>query len=322
MKALVLTQTGPSIVERDTPRADGADVLVRVHACGLNRVDIAMSRGHVHGSTGVVGTVLGVEWSGEIVEVGHEAGPWQPGDRVMCSGSGAYAEYALADGARLMPIPAGMSYEEAAALPVALQTMHDAIATNGKLQFGHTVLIQGASSCVGLMGMQIARVLGASWVAGSSMNAQRRARLGDFGADLAIDSTDPDWVAQVLEGTSGSGVNLLVDQISGSLMSQNLRATRVLGRIVNVGRLGGARGDFDFDLHALRRISYVGVTFRTRSKTEVREIVRKVRQDLWKPLQAGVLHMPIDRVLPFDEILGAIGYMSTNQHFGKIVVKV
>ena len=320
MKALISTQDGPAIVAKDMPLAQDSDVLIRVHACGLNRIDIAMSRGH--GAAGGLGSVLGIEWAGEVVEAGADADSWQPGDRVMCSGTGGYAEYALADGERLMRIPAGMSYEEAASLPVALQTMHDAIATNGRLQFGQTVLIQGASSGVGLMGMQIARVLGARWVAGSSTNAQRRAQLGDFGADLAIDSSAANWVEQVLAETAGTGVDLLVDQIAGPLINQSLRATRVQGRIVNVGRLGGAQGDFDFDVHALRRIHYVGVTFRTRSKAEVREIVRRVQQDLWKPLQAGVLRMPIDRVFPFDELAAAIAYMGTNQHFGKIVAKL
>ena len=322
MKAFAVTPTGPAIVERETPRASGTDVLVRVHACGLNRMDIAMSRGVMQGSVGGFGQVLGVEWAGEVLEAGNEASTWQPGDRVMCSGTGAYAEYALVDGGRLLPVPAGMSYVEAAALPVALQTMHDAIATNGKLQFGQTVLVQGASSGVGLMGMQVARVLGARWVAGSSTNEKRRAQLGDFGADLAFDSSDANWVEQVLAETGGVGVDLVVDQVAGPIMNQNLRATRVQGRIVNVGRLGGMHGDFDFDLHALRRIVYVGVTFRTRSRTEVREIVRRVHQDLWKPLQAGVLHMPIDRVYPFEELADALEYMGTNQHFGKIVVKM
>src|SRR5262249_26225294 len=130
------------------------------------------------------------------------------------------------------------------------------------VQPGQAVLIQGASSGVGLMAMQIAKLKGAKLVIGSSTDAYRRGRLKEFGADLAVDSSDPKRVDEVLKATNGEGVDLIVDQVSGPVANQNLKATRVLGRIVNVGRLGGTHGDFNFALHAARRISYVGVTFR------------------------------------------------------------
>jgi NADPH2:quinone reductase len=238
----------------------------------------------------------------------------------MGSGAGGFAEYAVADAARVSPIPGGLPFEDAACLPVALQTMHDAIVSHGELKPGGSVLLQGASSGVGLLGMKIAKVMGAAFVAGSSTNPQRRARLAEFGADLAVDSADPAWVEQVLEATGGQGVDLTVDQVSGPTANQNLKATRILGRIVNVGRLGGMRGEFDFDLHALRRITYVGVTFRTRSSAEVREIIRKMREDLWPAVEDGRLRLPIDRVFPLDEAVEALAHMRTNQHFGKIVL--
>ena len=135
-------------------------------------------------------------------------------------------------------------------------------------------MIQGASSGVGLMGLQIAKLKGARFVIGTSTNAARRERLKEFGADLAIDTTQPNWSEKVLAATDGKGVDLIVDQVSASVANENMKATAVLGRIVNVGRLGGFKGEFDFDLHALKRIDYIGVTFRTRSVEEVREIVR------------------------------------------------
>jgi NADPH2:quinone reductase len=181
-------------------------------------------------------------------------------------------------------------------------------------------MIQGASSGVGLMGLQIARLMGASVVVGSSTNPQRRARLAEFGATLAVDTNDPAWVAQVLEATGGRGVDAVVDMVSGPLVSQTLSATAILGRIVNVGRLGGMKAEFDFDLHAARRISYIGVTFRTRSVAEVREIVRRMREDLWAPLSGGRLRLPIDRVFPLDEVAAALAHMKANAHFGKIVM--
>jgi NADPH2:quinone reductase len=158
-------------------------------------------------------------------------------------------------------------------------------------------------------------------VIGSSTDASRRARLHELGADLAIDSGDSEWVEQVLAATQGKGVDLIVDQVAGGLANQNLRATRIRGRIVNVGRLGGQRGELDFDLHAMRRITYVGVTFRTRSKLEVREIARRLQADLWADLAAGKLGLPIDCVFAFEQLADALAHMKANRHFGKIVLR-
>jgi NADPH2:quinone reductase len=157
-------------------------------------------------------------------------------------------------------------------------------------------------------------------VIGSSTDAGRRARLKDFGADLAVDSSDPGWVDQVLKATNGEGVDLIVDQVSGRVASQNLAATKVKGRIVNVGRLGGTHADFNFDLHAARRITYIGVTFRTRSMEEIREIFDEVRKDIWGAVESRKLQLPIDRVFAFDDIGKAFEHMEANRHLGKIVV--
>ncbi|MBX9701228.1 MAG: zinc-binding dehydrogenase, partial [Acetobacteraceae bacterium] len=260
---------------------------------------------------------------GEVLAVGAEvpAGAVTPGQRVMCSGAGGYAEYAVADWGRVSPLPdANMSWEQAATLPVALQTMHDAVVTNGGLQRGEAILIQGASSGVGLLGMQIAKLMGARLVLGSSTDPGRRARLGEYGCDLAIDTTDAAWPDRVLEATGGKGVEVIVDQVSGGVANGNLRCCAILGRIVNVGRLGGARAEFDLDLHALRRIRYIGVTFRTRSVEEVREINRRVRADLRAAVEAGTLRLPIDRVFPLAEAAEALAHMKANRHFGKIVL--
>ncbi len=315
MKAAVVGDNGLEIRDVPAPRPKPNEILVRVRAAGLNRAELGMAAGHKHGSLGGAGTVIGLEWSGEVVELGAEvpAGLKQ-GDRVICSGSGGYAEYAVTDWGRVGRIPANnMSFEQAATLPIALQTMHDALVTNGRLAAGEAVLIQGASTGVGLMGLQIAKQRGAALVIGSSTNAARRARLGEFGADLTIDSSDPTWPEAVLAATGGKGVDLVIDQISASVANANMKAAKVLGRIVNVGRLGGAKGEFDFDLHALKRIAYVGVTFRTRSLDEVREINRKMRADLWPLVEAGKLQLPIDRIF---------AHMRANAHFGKIVLRV
>lgn len=320
MRAFIYGTHGAEISDVATPRAKGPQVLVRVRACGLNRADLGMTKGHAHGNAGGAGTVLGMEWAGEVVELGADAKGVKVGDRVMGSGAAALAEYTLADYGRVLHIPADMDFDEAATLPVALTTMHNALITNGTLQAGQTVLVQGASSGVGLMALQIARLKGAKIVIGSSTNPERRARLKDFGADIAIDSRDPAWVDAVLAATDGAGVDLIIDQVSGGVANQNLAATRVLGRIVNVGRLGGSRGDFNFDLHAARRIHYIGVTFRTRSVEEIRDIFTQVKNDIWPAVESRQLKLPIDRTFAFDEIATAFAHMEANQHLGKIVV--
>lgn len=323
MKAYVLTAGGPAFADIEMPLPAPNEVLIKVRAAALNRVDLAMMRGHVHGGAGGTGNPLGVEWAGEVVVAGSGVTGFKPGARVMCSGAGAFAEYAVADAGRLLPLPeTTMPWTEAATLPVALQTMHDAIVTNGALQPGQSVLILGASSGVGLMGLQIARAMNAGFVIGSSTDPERRARLSECGAQLAIDTRDPEWVKQVLDATGGKGVDLIVDQISGPGLNDAMRATRFGGRIVNVGRLGGDKAEFNFDLHALRRITYVGVTFRTRNKTDVRIINEKMKTDLWPHLMQGRLSLPIDRIFDFAEIAEALAHMKANQHFGKIVVTV
>lgn len=321
MKAAVVSPEGLVVKDVPVPKPGPAQVLVKLGAAALNRADLAVVSGGQYGRTGGNGTIPGIEWAGEVVEAGPEVQGFKVGDRVMAAGSGGYAEYAVSDWGRTLPLPrSGMSFTEAATLPIALQTMHDAIVTNGRLEKGGTILIQGASSGVGLMGLQIAKARGARLVIGSSTNAERRARLAEFGADLAIDTSQKGWVEQVLEATGGKGVDVIVDQVSASVANDNMRATALTGRIVNVGRLGGAKGEFDFDLHAARRIQYIGVTFRTRTVEEVRTLIGCMRADLWPDVEAGRYRLPLDRTYPLAEVRDAVSRMRANQHFGKIVL--
>lgn len=320
MRAVLPSPEGPVLrdVPRPQPRAE--EVLVRVRASALNRADLAMLTGASHGGSGGGGRPLGMEWAGEVVEAGADVKHWKRGDRVMASGAGAFAEYAIGHDRRMYAIPDGLAFEAAAGLPVALQTMHDAIATNGQLQPGQSVMILGASSGVGLMGLQIAKALGAGLVIGTSTSPNKRARLAEFGADLAVDTHSPDWVAQVLEATGGHGVDLVVDQLAGPLIRGTFQATRIGGRVVNVGRLAGLKGEFDFDLHALRRIHYVGVTFRTRNAAQVEAIIALATQALGPALAAGRLRLPVDQVLALEDGPAALRTMADDLHFGKIVL--
>jgi NADPH2:quinone reductase len=320
MKAGVATEHGLALRDIPEPRPKPNEVLVKVRAAALNRADLTTARGLPHGSHGGVGAAVGLEWAGEVAAVGAEVTGHSPGDRVMCSGTGGYAEYAVTDWGRVNSMPEGLSFEQATTLPVALITMHNALVTAGRLHAPDSVLIQGASSGVGLMGLQIAKLRGAGLVIGSSTDAARRGRLKEFGADLVIDTREPAWPEQVLEATGGKGVNVVVDMLSGPVVAQTMKATALLGRIVNVGRLAGTRAEFDFDLHALRRIDYIGVTFRTRTLDEVREISRRMRDDLWDAVTAGKLALPIDRRFTLDQAVEAQAHMRANQHFGKIVL--
>lgn len=323
MKATLSSDSGAIVSDIPVPTVGARDVLVKVHAAGLNRADLSVLAGQRHGAASGPGTPLGLEWSGEVAAIGSAVRHLKEGDRVMCSGRGGLAEYALTDLGRVMPIPRNdMSFEQAAGLPIALQTMHDAVITHGQLQPGQSILVQGASAGVGLMALQIAKWRGASVVIGTSTDATRRQRLTTMGADLALDSRDPAWVQQVLQATDGRGVAVTIDQLSGPLASQNLAATAVCGRIVNVGRLAGMAGDFDFDLHALRRIQYIGVTFRTRSVQEVEDITRRLQADLWPALEAGHLQLPIDSSFALADVAQAYARMKANLHFGKIIVRV
>jgi NADPH:quinone reductase len=318
MKAAVSTPNGLELRDIAEPVPKPNEVKVRVRACGLNRADLSAARatfGH-----GTIGAPVGLEFAGEVVEVGSEVKEFKAGDRVVCSAGGGYAEYAVADYGRTAPLPAGFSFEQAAVLPVALNTLHNALITKGRLKAGESVLIQGASSGVGLMGLQIAKMKGAKPVMGSATNDMRRGRLKEFGADIAIDTRDDKWPEQVLEATGGKGVNLTVDMVSGKTVNQTMTATAVLGRIVNVGRLGGVTAEFNFDLHAMKRIDYIGVTNRNRSLEELREVMRLMRADLWDAVVAGKLTLPIDRSFKLDDAIAAQAHMKANQHFGKIAL--
>src|ERR1043165_650318 len=183
MKAAVFAKQGLELREVSQPEPRAGETLVRVRYAGLNRRDLTRTAGDE-------GQIPGMDWSGERIDTGEP---------VMCMGSGGYAEYACS--ACVLPVPKGLDLEQAAVLPLALLTMHDAIVGNGRLRPGESGLILGAASGVGMMGLQIAKLLGASQVIGTSRKAEHRARLAGYGADLALDTADEGWVQRVLDAT-------------------------------------------------------------------------------------------------------------------------
>lgn len=324
MKAAVIVEQGGrrqlSIQSVPAPEPGPGEVVARVRAVGLNRAELALNPNHRQTAPKQAYPIAGVEFAGEVSAVGPGVTAWREGDRVMGSTAGTYAEYCKIEAGHAYPVPDGMPWEQAATLPVALQTMHDAIMTNGLLKPGEAVLIQGATSGVGIVGLQIAKLKGARLVVGASRSAAKLAALAAFGMDLGVDVSKPDWPEEVRRATDGRGVELIVDMVSGPVANGNMQAAAVLGRIVNVGRLGGMTGEFDFDLHALKRIDYVGVTFRTRTSEEIAAIVQRVIDDLWPDVTAGRIRLPVDRTFSLEQAAEAHAYMRSNAHLGKLVL--
>ena len=220
MRAAVVAAESVEIKQVAEPAVKSHEILVQVRATSLNRADLLVASGHTHGPLGGVGARIGLECAGDVVAVGNDVKSVAIGDRVMGAALGSHAERVVMHSNRAHRIAdRKMTYEQAACLPIALQTMHNAIITAGRLKKGESLLIQGASSGVGLMAMEIGKLMGASIVMGTSTRAERRARLKEFGCDVALDLTDPNWPSEVKKATSGKGVDLIIDQVSGSAMN-------------------------------------------------------------------------------------------------------
>lgn len=323
MKAVIVGEKGAELGEVDVPEINASQVLVKVAACSVNRSDLLTVQGHNYGHVGGGAKVMGASFTGEVVAMGDEVEGIAIGDQVAATGAAGWAEYAASNWRRVNPVPSsGIDLIEVGALSSGVVIMHDAIVTNGQFESGQTMLVQGASSGVGLIAMQMGKYLGASLVIGTSTNAERRGRLSEFGADLALDSRDEGWVDQVLEATDGNGVDLIIDQVSGYTANQNMSATKVHGRIINVGRLGGDKGEFDYNKHAERRLTYIGTTGRTRSPAEHAEVFRLAREGVWDGVGKGAFRMPIDSTFDLSEAAAALERMAENKHFGRIMLTV
>ena len=319
MKAGVASPNGVVIQDVPEPKPKPTDLLVKIKAIALNRADLGSAKGDTsHGAA--AGKPIGSEFSGEVIEVGADVRDFKKGDRVMCHSPGSHAEIAVSDYGRAMKIPDGMGFEQAATLPIGLNTLHNALVTAGRLKAGETVMVQGASSGVGIIGLADRQADGRE-VRGRHLDQRRAPREAQgIRRRSRRQHQGPDWPKQVLDATGGKGLNLTVDMLSGPTVSQTMACTALLGRIVNIGRLAGMKAEFDFDAHARQRIDYIGVTFRTRTIEEVREILIKMRADLWDDVKAGRIKVPIDKTYPLAEAKAGHEHMRTNQHFGKILL--
>ena len=320
MKAALITDKNQlALRETDLPVAGPSDILAKVHAAALNRADVGVLAAGL--PAGGAAYVAGREFAGEVVAVGSAVRDFKPGDRVMAYGMGAFAELTKVDHRLAMRVPAALGWDEAAASPLGLQTMHDALVTQGRLAAGEAVLIHGAASGMGIMGIRMAKALGAAQVIGTSRSDEKLKSLAAFGMDAGVNIGAADWPRQVRALTGGKGVNVVVDMVTGGTVAGSLAAAAVLGRIVNVGRLGGSAGAFDFDVHALNRLSYIGVTFRTRSTEEIQALILRAEKDLGARIGDGTLAIPVSRVFSLDAVVEAHEFMRSNAHLGKILIK-
>ena len=323
MKAVTIGKNGVEVIDTSEPRPKEEQVLVKVFSCGLNRSDLLETQGQSFGHTGGDTKILGGEFAGEVIELGSEVKNLNIGDRVMCRGGAGWAEYAVSHYRRTIPINSeSIDWSQAATIQGNMQTMHDAIVTNGRFAYGDSVFIQGASSAVGLIGLQISKRLGASLTIGSSTNEKRRARLKEFGADVVIDTSTDVWLKTLLDVTDGKGVDILIDMLSGDYVNKNMEATKVNGHLINIGRLAGMSGNFDYDLHAKRRLNYIGTTGRTRSIDENEKVALLANKDLWNFVLDGKIRHHIDQIFPLKDAKAALEIMNNNKHFGKLVLLV
>jgi NADPH2:quinone reductase len=238
----------------------------------------------------------------------------------MAMAARAYAEYVTVDYRLAIPVPPDWPWETAAASPVALMTAHDAVMTNGRMALGETVLVQAASTGVGIVAVQIAKLRGAAMVIGTSTSSAKIERIKVLGMDHGIDVTREDFATRVLELTGDHGADVIIDHVGAGALAGNMRCAAIRGRIINIGRMGGLKGEIDLDLLSLKRLHLIGVTFRTRSVEEISTLIKRLRDDIWADVLAGRVHQVLDRSFPLDEAAAALSYMKTNAHFGKIVL--
>ena len=322
MRAVMVDPVERRLVLRDVPPPTPGDgqLLVRVRAAGVNRADLAITAGRYHGTAAATPIVAGGELAGEVVAVGTGVTDWHVGDRVMAMARGC-AELAVVDAATAMPVPDGLDWEVAGALPVALATMHDALVTNGRFVTGEHVVVGAASSGVGVVGVRMALFAGAGVVIGTSRSSDKRRRLADLVDDERFRVVAPDdLVAVARELTDGHGIDVIIDNVGAAALTDNITAAAIGGRIVQVGRLGGRRAEIDLDELARKRISLVGVTFRTRTGAERAEVVRRAWAEMAEAVAAGAVLPVVHETYPLEEVAAAHEALAEDRHLGKLVI--
>ena len=305
--------------EMPVPEPGPRQLLVRMYAAGLNRGEFLL--GGLHGKPGTW-KAIGGEGAGEVVAVGSEVTAFQPGDRVMSRCSGAFSEYALMEAAETMTVPAGLSWEEAASIPMTFLVSYDMLVLQGRLKPGEWLLVNGVSSGVGVASLQLGKALGAR-VIGTSGSAEKLASLAELGLDVALCTRKPDFAQAVMDATSQRGADLIVNTVGGSVFAENLRALAFEGRLATVGYVDGVlHADLDLEALHAKRLTLFGVSNKLRSKEQRAAAVPRFVADVLPHIAAGRIKPRIDQVFGFARLKDAKARMEAGGHVGKIVLRM
>ena len=325
MRAVVITEPGPAEVlqvqEVPDPSPGPGEVLVRVAATAVNRADIHQRNGHYPPPPGA-SPYLGLELSGTIEALGPDVAGWQVGDQVcaLLSGGG-YAELATVPVGQLMPVPAGVSLVDAAALPEAACTVWSMVFSAGRLQPGETLLVHGGSSGIGTMAIQLAHARGSRVF--TTVGTPRKALFcTELGASLAINYREEDFEERILAETSGSGVDVVLDIMGASYLNRNALVLGFGGRLIVIGLQGGRKGELDLGFVLAKRLTIHAATLRARSHEQKAAIVAETVHAVWPLVESGEVRPIIDRVLTLDDAAEAHRLVESSEHIGKVLLRV
>lgn len=326
MRAIVIREPGgPEVLTlRDVPIPDAGygQVRIRVEYAGVNRADLMQRAGFYPAPPGVPADIPGLEYAGVIDAVGPGARRYAPGDRVhgLVAG-GAYAEYLVVHEREVAPIPAGLSSEEAAAIPEAFLTAYDAMVVQARLQPGERVLIHAAGSGVGTAGVQIARALGC-FVIGTSRTADKLERAKELGLDEGLLTRGATFAAAVLDATKNVGVDVVLELVGGAYVAEDLRAMAMRGRIVLVGLTAGIQCELDLGMLLRKRVQITGTMLRARPLEEKIQAAQVLERNLSPWVAARIVRSVVDRVFALEEAGAAHAYVAADQSFGKVLLRI
>ncbi len=325
MRAIVVREPGGverlELAEVPDPVCGPGQVLIDVHAAGLNRADLLQRRGLYPPPPGE-SSVLGLECAGTVVQVGSECGSLAVGQRVMALlGGGGYAERVAIPEGLAIPVPDALGLERAAAIPEAFLTASEAVSSLGRAGPGDWALVHGAAGGVGSAAVQLLARAGARVIA-TTRSAAKCALAASLGAEVSVSYEDQGFADAVAEHTDGRGVDLIVDLVGAAYADQHARCLAVGGRWVIVGLLGGARATIDFGKILMRRQQLLGLVMRSRPVEEKIALTRRFIRELLPAFVDGTLRPVIDSVFAWTDVAEAHRRMEQNAHAGKIVLKV
>ena len=306
---------------RPIPQPGENEVLVRVHAAGVNRPDVMQRQGRYPPPPGA-SDLPGMEIAGEIVALGANVSGLSVGDKITSLlPGGGYAAYAIAAAPLCMPIPAGLSMVEAAAIPETYLTVWTNLFERGRCKAGDVVLIHGGTSGIGTTAIQLAAAWGARVFA--TAGSQEKARACEkLGAERGIDYRTEDFVEVIRAQTKGYGIDITLDMVAGTYVQRNLEIAAVEGRIVTISLLGGSRADINMGMILTKRLTLTGSTLRSRTIAQKAAVADAVRQNVWPLLAARRVRPVIYATFPLAEASEAHRLMETSKHIGKIVLTV